>query len=881
VKIHILEKRIPGGYTTFGSTWKKGEVKAGTEFTLKNEEQDEIPVQSRITAYWPDGSIKWASHTADSRKIGKQAEILPIEDERIPVYGSKISLESTDDEYRVRGERVSLVIPKSGYEVIKDLYIDGELRAFKAVPVLLLEQREREGNSKITREIHGVGRIDQVTIEEEGTLSLVFCVRGTHVIDTSTLDSNNEEKLPFILRIRVNVDSEQLDFTHTFIYDGDEKRDFLKGIGLRFSCPMIGKNYNRHVKFGTDHGVFHESLNLLLTWRPRIPEAIYQSQIDGKLVDLSDESQEITEAVTKIPTWSNYQIYQDSVSHFVVRKKVKEEECCYLEGLHGYRAPGTAAFGGENGGLLFAMRDFWRKYPSGYTFQNLEEDEMQATVWFWTPEAEPMDFRHYATEGYDQTYYEGFPEVGASPFGIANTNTFSLTGFNKLIPSDQEMKDFGDRIDKPAVYIGSPEYYHELRAFGYWSLPKKDTAFETWLEDQMDIAIEFYIKEIEKRNWYGMYDYGDVMHTYDKFRHSWRYDMGGYAWQNTELVPTLWLWLAFIRTGREDIFTLAEAMSRHCSEVDIYHSGTLKGIGSRHNVRHWGCSCKEARIAMAGHHRYYYYLTGDHRMEDIFDDVKDGDQALLNMDPLRYFYSKEEMTYPTHARSGPDWSSFCSNWMTRWEQFGDKEYEDKIRIGIEDIKKAPLKLVSGPDFEYNPKNSHLGYIGENAAGGTHLQVCMGAAQVWLELGELLEDEEWKQMMADYGRFYYLDRDRQLEESGGRIGDREFSLPFMAAAMGAYGAAYLKDQELAKTTWKILLRALLTENERTGFKYLTVNNSANQEVLSEIPWISTNFVSQWCLNVIMALDFIRDSLPEDMDGVMEMLKDYSLDGFRRA
>ena len=64
------------------------------------------------------------------------------------------------------------------------------------------------------------------------------------------------------------------------------------------------------------------------------------------------------------------------------------------------------------------------------------------------------------------------------------------------------------------------------------------------------------------RSWYGMFNYGDIMHTYDPFRHSWRYDMGGYAWQNTELVPTLWLWLAFMRSGREDIFTMAEAMSR-------------------------------------------------------------------------------------------------------------------------------------------------------------------------------------------------------------------------------------------------------------------------------------------------------------------------------
>ena len=179
------------------------------------------------------------------------------------------------------------------------------------------------------------------------------------------------------------------------------------------------------------------------------------------------------------------------------------------------------------------------------------------------------------------------------------------------------------------------------------------------------------------RNWYGMFNYGDIMHTYDPFRHSWRYDMGGYAWQNTELVPTLWLWLAFMRSGREDIFTMAEAMSRHCSEVDIYHFGPLKGLGSRHNVRHWGCSCKEARIAMAGHHRFYYYLTGDMRLGDVFEDVKDADEAIVTTDPLRFFFDKDKMNAPAHARSGPDWSSFCSDWMTQWERFNDDTYRNQ------------------------------------------------------------------------------------------------------------------------------------------------------------------------------------------------------------
>lgn len=84
-------------------------------------------------------------------------------------------------------------------------------------------------------------------------------------------------------------------------------------------------------------------------------------------------------------------------------------------------------------------------------------------------------------------------------------------------------------------------------------------------------------------------------------------------------------------------------MSRHSADVDIYHFGDLKGLGSRHNVVHWGDSCKRASYRYGWTHRALYYLMGgDPRIGDAMDDVKDADYATLNMDPLRYFYKKEE-----------------------------------------------------------------------------------------------------------------------------------------------------------------------------------------------------------------------------------------------
>jgi hypothetical protein len=54
---------------------------------------------------------------------------------------------------------------------------------------------------------------------------------------------------------------------------------------------------------------------------------------------------------------------------------------------------------------------------------------------------------------------------------------------------------------------------------------------------------------------------------------------------NSELSTDLWLWYAYLRTGRADVFRMAEAMTRHTGEVDVYHLGRFKGSG-----RVTGCS---------------------------------------------------------------------------------------------------------------------------------------------------------------------------------------------------------------------------------------------------------------------------------------------------
>lgn len=850
--LHKLKDRADGGYTTFGCVWNKGETKR-SGFSLTNHIGEEVPVQSRIMAYWPDGSIKWSAHTADSEKMGDSIELLPaLPSPKTETGREGIRIQEQEGCCKVDTGELSMVIPLSGTQpsscIASDIRLHGKKKAESIYPVFLLEQRyevtgDQEASSIQQRAVQEYcGEITSVEVEESGPLQAVFCFKGKHI-------TGEESSMPFVIRMFLWNHSSEVRFVHTFLYDGVEEKDFLKGMGIRFDACLPGKNYQHHVQFPTDKGVFHETSVLLMGHHIGLEPGVFKGQLLGEKIDNGTYG-DADKAADMLPVWDRYAMVQDSAYHYRICKQ-SQKECCELGCLQGRRAPGVMAVSEDNGGIILGIRDFWQKYPSGLEVTGISRNQCCCTAWFYSPEAESYDFRHYSTRSFPKSCYEGFEEVGASAYGIGVTSECRVL-FSEHLPTEKELMIFAKRLQKPAVYVGTPEYYHEKRAFGYWGLFKDDTMQEQWLEEQLEKAFTFYQEEVEKRDWYGLFDYGDIMHTYDPIRHTWLYDMGGFAWQNTELVPTYWLWLYFLRTGREDVFTMAEAMTRHCSEVDIYHFGPLKGLGSRHNVRHWGCSCKEPRISMAGHQRFLYYLTGDFRLGDVMWEVVDADHAMVKN--RHACENRPDGSSQACIRSGPDWSSLVSNWMTAYERTLDDTYRKKIERGIEDIAATPFGFASGPDFYYDTDTAHLIYRGEREdTPNQHLQICMGGLQIWLETADFLENDTLKKLLVGLGSFYFLDKEEKARITDGKIVNRPFSWPMLATGVAAYAAMQNEDAGLAEQTWKILVGELLEQNGKKGF--------VREGQFDDISWITTNRTSQWCLNVMMCMEFIRNYMKQ--------------------
>ncbi len=851
-----MENRAKGGYVTFGVPYKQGEKPEGTTFAPFDENGREIPYQEKPIAFYPDGSTKWSSFTA--RVDGDGVEIKKAEKKE---YGG-ITVNETDDGITVDNGAFTAIFPKSGTTLMKTPYADAILKVQK-------ETYDRQDGDEIKRIISYYGEIETAEVEEEGALKTTVKLTGTH------RSAHGDTFLRYIIRFTLFYDEKSVNVKHTFIFDGDESTDFIKGIALVMKRKMTGKLYNRRIKMTGDYGVMHECMQILNLWRPRLGPSIgiqpvHSAQLRGEmidlapLVDLRNGNPVTEEQIDNVTKWDCYRLQQLTPDSFEVRKRTGHDECTFIKANWGKRSKGLMYIADEKGGVSVCLRNFWQKYPSSLHAEGLCSDEGMLMAWIVSPDGLSRDMRHYDVVSHDQTYYEGTPEIGSSAYGIANTNDLTVYFYDE-VASDELILSHADRVQKPPVMICSPEYYHETRVLGYWSLPDRSTPLKKWAEDEMDKAFNYYKNEIEQRRWYGLWDYGDIMHTYDAQRHCWKYDLGGYAWQSTELVPTLWLWYSFLRTGREDMFSVAEAMSRHSADVDIYHMGPLKGLGSRHNVVHWGDSCKEARIGMAGHHRALYYLTGgDLRIGDCMKDVVDADFATVDMDPLRYYYMGQKSTLPTHARTGPDWSTYCSNWMTEWERTNNTKWRDKIMTGINDLKKAPLRLISGSNFEYDPATGHLGYIGESAAGGSHLAICMGGPETWTELVPLLGDEEFNDMLVQYGSFYFLTPEEKRRATNNLIDGEGFEYPYMAAALCAYAAKEKQDKDLAHKVWQVLVYSLAGKNKKDNFDDAIVENYFNAKELHEMFWISTNFAAQWCLNTIVALEHTAFAMPETLD-----------------
>lgn len=756
-----VEGEVP---VSFGVPFAQGELKDVSQLTLS----DNIPTDTWGMAWWPDGSVKWAGLAA----------VVPADQQKVSLHkrsarqqqGSSISVDDHERQIVVNTGELTVYVPKSGKALIDSLCLNGQRVGGEVTLVASTDKAVFHSE------------VSSAKVERSGRVRTVIKVEGKH-----------DGWLPFVVRFYLYQGSRQVRMVHTFIYDGDEHRDIIRSLVIRLQVPMREEAYNRHIAFATDEGVWTEPVQPLdgrkaLTLGSDKERNLQAEQMAGQRIpDYDSFDAPNRHLLDHWARWDGYRLSQLTDNAYSIRKRATSQSP-WIGTLTGNRAPGYVFVGDTSGGLSVCMKDFWQSYPSTIQVDKARSDEAELTMWLWSPEAEAMNLCHYDTIAHDLlASYEDVQKGMSTPYGIARTSTLVL------LPTDgyhgpESTKTQAAQLSSDAYLLPTPVYLHEKRAFGIWSLPNDTT---DRVEQRLSLLISDYQQYIERYKWYGFWNYGDLMHTYDDERGDWRYDVGGFAWDNTELATPMWLWYNFLRTGRSDIFRMAAAMTRHCSEVDTYHIGPWAPLGSRHNVTHWGCGAKEARISQAAFNRFFYYLTTDERTGDLMREQRDADTLLYHLDPMRL--AEPRSLYPCKAparlRIGPDWLAYAGNWMTEWERFGTTTYRDKILTGMRSITQLPDGVFTGNLAKgYDPATGRITYDGDPSVRTTnHLFTIMGGFEVMNELLPLTGDKAFEACWLDFARRY-----KQMAKNH-----------FPVRRLEAYAAWRDRDPKRTATVWDSL------------------------------------------------------------------------------
>ncbi len=731
---------------SWGVPWARSAMKSGQQFSLASASGGQLPLQSWTLAYWPDGSIKWTGF-ATVAEPGTSGEFrLSTASPTAPPTGVHASESDGGDRHRHGKAQVPHRPARCGAHRIDK--IDGREIARNGRLLCTLEDRSQLESNRSIRHQDFVSAIKRATVEQSGAVRTVVKIEGVHKAVDGT-----REWLPFVVRLYFYAGQEDVRAVHTIVFDGDDQKDFISGLGLVFDVPLREQVHNRHVRFtGEGDGVWAESTQPVSGRRPLMVngENALGAQVAGKRLPNKEQLPQRDQTLLHDwAVWDSFKLVQPNADGFTVQKRTNPRSC-WLDCGAGKRASGMAFVGDVSGGLGIAVKNFWQSYPASLEITGAASPTAQIHAWLWSPDTPAMDLRHYdiVAHGLDSSYEDVQPGF-STPHGVARTSELMLYP-SAALPSKEEVVKQARMAAHPPLLVCAPQYLHSAKAFGVWGLPDRSSPAKKWVEDQIDAAITFYQKEVEQRHWYGFWNYGDIMHTYETARHTWRYDVGGMAWDNSELVPDMWLWYSFLRTGRADVFRMAEAMTRHTGEVDTYHLGRFAHLGSRHNVRHWGCGAKEARISQAALRRFYYYLTTDERVGDVMHEQADADLTYLTLDPMRLASPQVgPKKYPARIRGGPDWLACVGNWMTEWERTGNTKYRDKIVAGIQSIAAMPYGFLSGPNalYGYDPATNKLYTLADDPFGSYNLQVIMGGAEVAMELDDLIRESRLEHLVA--------------------------------------------------------------------------------------------------------------------------------------
>ena len=347
---------------SWGVPLPEGKVNPSTGFSLKNFRGQVLPVQSWPLAYWPDGSLKWIGlSTVVDTNAGTTFELEPVKTSGNSPLKTKVKVTETNDGVLVNTGVLQCDIPKHGEQLIRYIKMDGkEISTGGRLVCILQNGPSQEIGAQPSKEKF-ISNIEKVTIEQNGPVRAVIKIKGKHVSE-----SGSRSWLPFIVRLYFYAGQQSIRMVHTIIYDGDQQKDFIRGLGLVFDVPLNEQLYNRHIRFsGENGGLWDEPCEPLNGRRPLdFRNDLYAKQLTGeRIAERETFSKQQQFLIDHWASWNDFKLVQLNADGFRVQKRTNNKST-WIDAGYGKRSKGMAFVGDVSGGLTVCVQNFWQSFPS-------------------------------------------------------------------------------------------------------------------------------------------------------------------------------------------------------------------------------------------------------------------------------------------------------------------------------------------------------------------------------------------------------------------------------------------------------------------------------------------------------------------------------------
>ncbi len=618
----------------------RGHAMPDAAFSVVDGEGKLADAEVKVTAFWPDGSVKWVLVRMQPDLSASGAQQFELRADGGTTATAPFA-QQDDETIQVDTGAMRFSVGRTKANLLTDLSVKIDdtwvpmLSGDSSAELFIDVDRKVEG---ATVPLHFSAHADDAqftaALEEASPTVAVIRIDGIHT------SAEGQTFAPYTVRLYAYKNDARIRLYHTFVFDGEAREDFIRAIGVRLTAA---------------------------------PETITGYTLAG-----SEGPGYATKYVVDpaLPAWRKGWITQNSADAFTIRKVVNPETNSPLRVAAGTRSQGWGRLDTAQGSMGATVRNFWQEYPKAIAIDAVDRT---LTAWFYSPYGEPLDLRRYSDLGYHALYEAGSGKAGtpASPFPH---DTFNATGISK---SSELLLDFtaaGTAPERSAAQAllfqrtpllrATPEWMASTGIFGGFGAEPESGPGVAYF----DAVTSFYPAEQERNRWYSFIDYGDAMHSFDPVRDQWRFDEGGYAWLNNEGQISGSHWMAYLASGDESLYRFSEAMTRHVQDVDMFQLGQFSGCGMRHNVNHWGCTDRERRMTIAQNKRIYHFLSGD---EHTRDRILFGFQELV----------KTPGPVPCPAMN---YGVGATALLYLWESTGDAHYAEVLQKASETFCANPL-----------------------------------------------------------------------------------------------------------------------------------------------------------------------------------------------